>query len=71
MDAAANPPPEYDRLESCAALGGLTTTRSPRCFLLRVDVALCQGWGPGSGRISFSGYFNTLGKNAYAVRGRR
>jgi hypothetical protein len=32
MEAAVVPPPEYAYLVGCAALGGLSTQRSPRCY---------------------------------------
>jgi hypothetical protein len=44
MNAAAIPPPKYDRREGCAALGGLTTQSSPRCFTVRVNAAVCGGY---------------------------
>ncbi|MDR0760593.1 MAG: hypothetical protein LBF74_10895, partial [Treponema sp.] len=44
MNAVAMPPPKYDRREGCAALGGLTTQSSPRCFTVRVDVTVCRGY---------------------------
>jgi hypothetical protein len=43
IQAAKTPPPKYDGREGCAALGGLSTLRSPRCFIQRVNAAV--GWG--------------------------
>jgi hypothetical protein len=34
MEAAAMEPPEYEKLEGCAALGGVRSRSSPLCFLL-------------------------------------
>jgi hypothetical protein len=42
--AAAIPSPEYDKHEGCAALGGHIVLRSPRCFIVRVNVAVCGGY---------------------------
>ena len=44
MEAAATPPPKYAYLEGCAALGGLGTLSSPRCFILRVNADVCRGY---------------------------
>jgi hypothetical protein len=44
MNAAKTPPPKYDERECCAALGGLSTMNSPRCFIVRVNVTVCGGY---------------------------
>ena len=45
--ATSNPPPYYDRLEGCSALGGRITTSSPRCLSTYENVTFCNGWGAG------------------------
>jgi hypothetical protein len=44
MKAAKTPPPKYAYREGCAALGGHSTMGSPRCFTVRVNVAVCGGY---------------------------
>jgi len=41
IDATTTPPPEYDGLEGCAALGGVSTRDSPR-DLTTIDITSLQ-----------------------------
>ena len=47
MLATSNPPPNYDELVSCVALGGRTAASSPRCLNANGNVTLCRGGVPG------------------------
>jgi hypothetical protein len=38
-------PPKYAMRKGCAAWGGRSTMSSPRRFMLRVNVTVCQGRG--------------------------
>jgi hypothetical protein len=70
--AAKTPPPKHDEREGCAALGGLSTMSSPRCFMVRVDVTVCEGYtemeGGRRGGLLHS-LFILLGEAAGGVRG--
>ena len=45
--ASAKPPPKYDELLGCAALGGRITIRSPRRISTYGNATICEGWGAG------------------------
>jgi hypothetical protein len=62
MEAAATPPPEYDKHEGCAALGGHSTLRSPRCFYERINATVCRGRGAGVSCAVFLWGFHPAGK---------
>ena len=59
MLATSNPPPNYDGLESCVALGGRTAAGSPRCLNANGNVTFFRGGVPGFLCCFMFAFFNS------------